>query len=465
MNGRKRCATVRKTEKGSVEEFRKCQVGKPWIPKLKQIEIWESDTFEMEEWKETVFGEKDGGMIRVLHQCAELCGRLKDGSSLPVVFKKFSEIRTNIGASKAGFFDPLNRAEEAGLCVRIKAHGRGGRRKLLLLKRPGESPLHAVARAKGTAEKWEQEVGGRDIGWVIQALKRELKQQLARATAEMPEGRGQKRASFFVGESRSQRLESRCSVSEQQTSKVCERDILSINKDQKVSVERKESETKAAEAADNPPPSQSTSTRNIMDTEFEAWLRDVLARFDDELTDETLAEAASWIKEICGDSRKVRRVLFSKALRLDADGYPGQKILSFILEDAEDIAQRVSSAKMDNVSGANKNGGETEEKEREAKQNWEYADQECVEGWSEVIERLEGKVTESTFRQHLKRLKGVRYGRQLVVTAKETFTRAWVHNEFQDLVEEAIGSVESFEELEIVWDVESEESSRSRPEG
>jgi hypothetical protein len=455
MSTPERCVTVRKNGNGKAERFEECTVGKPWIPKLEQVELWESESFELAEWKERLF-EQSGGVVRVLYQCSDLCGRLKDGTVLPVVFRKFSNIRDDVGVSKSGFFEPLNRAEDHGLCLRINAHGRGGRRKLLLLKRPGESPLHTVARAKGTAEKWEQEGSQRDIGWVIRALRQELKQRLAAETAEQATGREQSRTSFFVAPECNESLEQRHSKSGRQTSKVCSPDFGSINKEVKVSGGNRECGEQAAEAADNPSPPSETNISDIMDTEFESWLRQVLERFDENMDDQTLMEAARWIREVCGDSKEVRRALFAKALRLNADNYPGQKILSFIIEDAEEIADQTGSNRAEDVSGEMRrasSNGDVQEEDKE----WEYADQEAVEGWEKVLEKMRAKVPEDSFEQHLSKLKGVRYGREIVVTAKDEFTRAWVHENYRDLIEEAVETVEGIGELKVTWDVELKE--------
>lgn len=170
---------------GKVED---CALSRTRVEKLRQVDLWSRDEFDLQKWRDQLFSGGDGGEVRVLHKCSSYCGTLDDQGFLPVVFKKFGALQDELGISADGFWGPLERATQKGFCFKVKTHGRPGRRQLLILKHPEESELHAVARAKGAIEKWQSEHSNYRIDWVLKALSVELENRMARATAKQEDG-------------------------------------------------------------------------------------------------------------------------------------------------------------------------------------------------------------------------------------------------------------------------------------
>lgn len=416
-----------------------------------QVEAWMETEFDVRVWRSRLLEVGDAGVCRVLQWCSRYCGRIAKNSFLPVVFRKFTVLQEEIGVSADGFYGPVKRAEREGLCLRVKVHGRPGRRQLLVLKFPKESALRAVACAKGAAERWEQLENGYSVEWVVNALEIELRQRVEQVTGERSADGGRK-----------DRRNEACrdadgSLNCRERTSVCQRTDLCEAENRPISNKDREDDSGEQEVGEAERTRTSHRPSNVDSlSPFGNWLRDLLEEFGEEVGDIVLSQVDTTFDEQEVSGKRLRRFVTAKVVRLQAEGYGGEKILSFLLEDVDELAAQSRSSGRNGATGREQRGakaeqpGEPEEPAEVTGNETASIEGDRVDYWPAVLDRLEEKMRADTFEYFISELVAIRDGEAISVTAKDSFTVEWVFEQWGDLVEAAVEEVAG-EDVQIEW--------------
>jgi hypothetical protein len=307
-----------------------------------QVDLWHQDTFDKDEWVKRARSLGDGGVYLIADEIAERFGFIASGDFVPIYMKSITELQEAVGRSAAGVYNPLKRAEQAGLLVRIQRWGQFGNAKFIVAKRPEESRLRAVARARGALER-----GGRDRGQkgsIGYALSRELEQlrdELAASGGWHNECRDVSRPS--VEEPTVETLVCRELPSAHQRLKLCSPEVpslienaLSEYSQEEQQCERESEQCSLSLDAPSPPPPPETSREDL--SELGQYILEKLERRGLEISIEQMLDQTADFQRICADTWDVRMALSAKIHRL-ASKYSGPTIMGIILEDAAELAK------------------------------------------------------------------------------------------------------------------------------
>ncbi len=428
-----------------------CQSGPEEIEKLLQVDLWESDHFDKFEWEDAFFEIPDPGMGRLLVALRRSMGQIGRGDHVPVIWRRGSDVQRELGVSADGYWKPLARAIESGLVMKVDQHGMPGRRKILIAKLPAESEFHAVARAKGALERYltKQPSVPR---WVLRALRIELDHRVAAGSAETT----QSRCPFEYGGRANESLLCRDSTSGEQSSDLCCAEVPTYREQEFYwdSREEKTDEPMSREKHDaqislppSPPPKQE-EREEINSTDpaempkphelLRGFLSNLCARCGLTLTQTSLDMIADAYGEAVGDSEELRHSLRAKVVRLADSGFSAAQVAGFLLEDCPVPQPAHRRAPTDS--------SEVEESSETAAQEVPgvaWSDIEETEDFRPVRERLKEKSSSHNYESWFgtKNFVCVDFGEQTNVVVRDEFLKAWLEDNYLDLLEATIEEV------------------------
>lgn len=318
-----------------------CSTLTPAVEMPAQVDLWHQDTFDKDEWVKRARSLGDGGVYLIADEIAERFGFISSGDFVPIYMKSITELQEAVGRSAAGVYNPLKRAEQAGLLVRIQRWGQFGNAKFIVAKRPEESRLRAVARARGALERRGRDRGQKgSIGYALSRELEQLREELAASGGWHNECRDVIRPS--VGEPTVETLVCRELPSAHQRLKLCSAEVPSLkgNALSECSKEGQKCERESEQCslsldAPSPPPPPETSKEDL--SGLGQYILEKLERRRLAISIEQMLDQTADFQSICADTWDVRMALSSKIHRL-ASKYDGPTIMGIILEDAAELA-------------------------------------------------------------------------------------------------------------------------------
>lgn len=425
-----------------------CQSGPEGIEKLAQVDLWETDKFDKFEWEDAYFARSDAGVVKVLGALRRSVGQIAARDHVPVVWRRGSDVQRELGVSADGYWGPLKRAVDAGLVVKVNQHGVPGRRKLLVFKLPEESAFHAVARAKGTVERYLQK-NPSVPRWVLRALRVELDDRIAAASAEfqmMHIGRCEP-AREKVGES----LMCRDSNSGSQRSNLCLAEIPTyreqeFNGDFSEVESRRRAKTESPQKkrrtpSSTPPPKEERSeeieesTAATLPKKYQAlraFLSNLFSRCGLAPKEASLDVVAESYVDALGDSEQLRHELKAKIMRLNESEFAAGKIVGFLLEDCPALQPKAEAGDAQTDQSEERDELETVEVE------WKELEE--IPEFEVVRNALRKRVSTHNYQSWLAATKLICVGlsERVEIIVRDEFLKAWIEEQYIDLLKDTV---------------------------
>ena len=451
-----------------------CSTLTPAVEMPAQVDLWHQDTFDKTEWERRA-RRLDSGVHRIAAEMAEAFGFIDEGDFIPLFMKSITDLQKELGLSADGIYKPLKRAEKAGLLIRVQRWGQFGNSKFIVAKRPEESRLRAVARARGALERGGRDRGQRgSVGYALSRELEKLREELAACGGWHNECRAGDRSKALDATSDS--LTCRDLSSAHQRPKLCSAEVPSLieNVFKECSKEEQQCERESEQCslpldAPSPPPPPKTSKEDL--SGLGQYILEKLERRGLTISIEQMLDQTTDFQSICADTWDVRMALSSKIHRL-ASKYDGPTIMGIILEDAAELAadhgawahetpdngkargtqKSTESEEHDDgaATGGNKatnarESGSDAERDNDAEVEnpntrlaREAGDSKQTRVWRSILVELQTMMSTHNFASWFETLVCRRSSPQRVeLVEADLFRQAWIHDSFGDLMVQA----------------------------